>query len=462
MRKYRLVYYLYYHQGSQVSVATLSELFQVSKKTISADFSEIEKKNYVSADKIPITLKIIKGKVVFNFSNKASILEIRQHFFEESITFKLLTAFYKEGSFKLLDFSSSYYYSLSVVYKKINELKINLRPYGLSIQSEYGSIFLTGDEEKKRIFYGRLYYYVYGDRTSFLDPEKKIAKSYFKQIKVKHLWNNTLFQKRKKIKLSILIAVSLQRMNNFPLIEKKRTYLFSDLLMDHNGQKLLKENYPGCSKNQLNLERQWMTSFIISELKPYLSIKENSLFNEGLIRISNIFKFHLTSRKGKLFKQMMLMYYKEKKNCKKSSTLPVLSFANGPSVDISSNLYLEVLIKENHKREFEYSIYPLSLEECANILKISGIGTEKIKVTFISEYPPEWGMFLYRKILTLELKQFYEWSDDVLKADIVIADNNYPSINKKNIFLISPLPSDKEIKKLQNNLINHLNQVSKD
>lgn len=458
IRKYKLIYYLYYNQGSEVSIAMLSELFQVSKKTILADIFELGKKNNSLDDRTFITIKVVKSNVEFKFSNKASILEIRQNFFEQSITFKLLNSFYRQSTFKLMDFSSRYYYSLSVVYKKINELKTNLKSYGLAIQSEHGETFLVGDEEKKRIFYSELYYYVYGDRAFFLDPEKKIAQSYFEQIETKKMLNNTHFQKSKKVELCILIAVSLQRMENFPLKKKKKTNFTINLLMEQRGLLLLTETYPHFSKVQLKLEHQWMISLISDEVDPYLSIKESSLFYEGLSRIATIFQFCLTSQEGKTFKRMMLMYYKEKKRHKKSSSLSLLSFINGPIVDISSNLFLETLIKENRKEEFDYLIYPLSIEECANILKISGIGIKKLKLTFIGEYPAEWEMFLYRKIVTLELEQFYEWSANLSKADIIVADNWYPFIGRKKLLLMSPLPSDGEIKKIQNQLINHLNQ----
>ena len=45
MRKYKLLSYLYYNQGADLSVATLSNVFQVSKKTIVADLIEMEKKS---------------------------------------------------------------------------------------------------------------------------------------------------------------------------------------------------------------------------------------------------------------------------------------------------------------------------------------------------------------------------------------------------------------------------------
>lgn len=460
IRKYKLIYYLYYHQGSLVSIATLSDLFKVSKKTIFADLTEIEKKNHAFIDKIPITLKIIKGNVEFKFSDKASILEIRQYFFEESLAFKLLNSFYKQGYFKMMDFSSNYYYSVSVIYKKINELKSKLNHYDLTIQSEQRRTFLAGDEEKKRFFYSELYYYVYGNRSSFLDPEKEIAQNYFKQIDKNEIVENAYFQKNKKIKLYILIAVSLQRMKKFPLIKEGNTYFYSNILMGKEGQLLLEEQYPDVSKDQLKLEHQWMVSFINGEIDPCLSIESNSLFFKGLTRIASIFKFDLTSQEGKLFKQMMLMYHKNTLICKKDTILPQLSFQNGISIDISSNLFLEVLIKENNKEEFEYSIYPISLEECATVLKISGVGIEKLRLTFISELPLEWEIVLYRKILTIELEKFYEWSDDLSKSDVIIADTRYSFIDGKKLLLISPVPSDEEINTIQKQLISHLNQTS--
>ena len=81
-------------------------------------------------------------------------------------------------------------------------------------------------------------------------------------------------------------------------------------------------------------------------------------------------------------------------------------------------------------------------------------------MTFVSEYPKVWEKFLYRKILTLEIEQFYKWSDDFTNADIVITDNVYSFIDDKQLLLISPFPSDREIKKVQNQLISYINSSS--
>lgn len=95
MRKYKLLSYLYYNQGADLSVATLSNVFQVSKKTIVADLIEMEKKSTTIANKAVIRIKIDKGNIQFIISKKTSILEIRQYFLEESIAFKLLINLYQ-------------------------------------------------------------------------------------------------------------------------------------------------------------------------------------------------------------------------------------------------------------------------------------------------------------------------------------------------------------------------------
>lgn len=453
-RKYRLIYYLYYNQGTSLSIRALGEMLQVSKKTILADLMEIGKKNYIISSKVAITIKIDQGNVNFKFSKRASIFVIRQYFIEQSITFKLLNVFYQERSLKLTEFSVTNYYSLSVVYKKINELKLKLKPYGLEIKSESGRLFLIGPEEKKRYFYGELYYYVFGDRNSFLYREKKLAENYLKKIDPK----NDIFQKKKKLKLLILIAISFQRMNQFPLSKTTTDGLVLNRIIENSGQLFLENNYPQFSEVQLKIEHNWILHCINDELCPYISTVEKEPFLEALNTIVTIFKFKLESQEGKDFTQLMLTYYKEKTNFGGSALLSCEFMLNESVLDISSNIFLQVLINENRKKKLEDSLYPLTLEECATILKITGVRVQKFKLGFISEYPEEWEHFLYRKILTLEIDHFYEWSEDVSAMDIVLSDNLYSFIgNKKNI-LISPCPSEQEIKKIQQELIMYINK----
>lgn len=203
-----------------------------------------------------------------------------------------------------------------------------------------------------------------------------------------------------------------------------------------------------------------MITFIYEEINPNVSEMDNPLFFEGLKRVSNLFNFSLTSQEGKEFKQLMTMYCRSKKNNLKNTVFSQLSFLNESVLDISPEIFLQVLIKENYKNEFETLLYPLNLEECSYILKISGVGIKKLKLTFVSEYPKVWEKFLYRKILTLEIEQFYKWSDDFTNADIVITDNVYSFIDDKQLLLISPFPSDREIKKVQNQLISYINSSS--
>lgn len=452
-RKYLLIYYLYYNQGISVSIIALGEMFQVSKKTIIADLMEIGKKNYTLSNKAVITIKIDQGNVDFKFSKKASILVIRQYFIEQSITFKLLNAFYQEPSIKLTEFSLANYYSLSVAYKKINELKLKLKPYGLGIKSENGRLFFIGDEEKKRCFYGELYYYVFGDRNSFLYHEIKLAEKYLNKIDPK----NQLLKKRKKLKLRVLIAVSFQRMNQFPLSKLNNDGLVLNQLVENSGKLFLENYYSDFSKIQLEIEHNWILHCINDEIFPYISIEEKEIFLEGLNKIAAIFKFKLENQEGKGFMQLMLTYYKEKIIWGKSTLLSYELILNESVLDISSNVFLQILINENRKKNLEDSLYPLTLKECATILKITGVGIKKLKLGFISEYPQEWESFLYRKILTLEVDQFYEWSDDFSTMDIVVSDNLYSFIGNKKIILISAFPTEQEIKKVQKELIMYIN-----
>lgn len=456
MRKYKLLSYLYYNQGADLSVATLSNVFQVSKKTIVADLIEMEKKSTTIANKAVIRIKIDKGNIQFIISKKTSILEIRQYFLEESIAFKLLINLYQKQFIKLKNFSLTYYYSPSVVYKKVNELKVKLKGYGLTIKSEHGSIYLGGEEEKKRYFYSEIFYYVYGDRSSLLDTEKKVAENYLKKSKIR----SNLIQESKQVRICIFIAVSLQRMKDFPLVKSRPPFFTDSIAMEKNFYLCLEDSYPQYSKIQLKIESQWMITFIYEEINPNVSEMDNPLFFEGLKRVSNLFNFSLTSQEGKEFKQLMTMYCRSKKNNLKNTVFSQLSFLNESVLDISPEIFLQVLIKENYKNEFETLLYPLNLEECSYILKISGVGIKKLKLTFVSEYPKVWEKFLYRKILTLEIEQFYKWSDDFTNADIVITDNVYSFIDDKQLLLISPFPSDREIKKVQNQLISYINSSS--
>lgn len=453
-RKYQLISYLYYNQGTKISIAMLSQKFQVSKKTVLADLMEIGKKNYITPSKTLIMVIIDKGYVDFKFSKKASILVIRQYFIEQSITFKLLNAFYREHFLKLTEFSRMNFYSLSVVYKKVNELKIKLKPYGLEIKSESGRLFFVGDEERKRCFYGELYYYVYGDRKSFLDHEKKLAENYLQKSDAK----NQLFQKKKILKLSILIAVSFQRMNKFMLSETNTTSFISDSVIEEQGQLFLESKYPHFSSKQLKIENNWILNCIHNELSPCIPTKEKDSLLEGLNEVAAIFKFKLFSQEGKSFTQLMFTYYKEKRNWEKSRILSYEFLKNEAFFDISSNIFLQTLIRENCKKNLERFLYPLTLEECATILKISGVGIKKLKLGFVSEYPEEWERFLYRKIVTLEIDQFYEWSNDFSAMDIIVSDNLYSFIGSKKVLLISPFPSEQEIKKAQKNLIMYINR----
>lgn len=456
MRKFKLLSYLYYNQGADLSVTTLSKVFEVSKKTIVADLVEMEKKSSAIANKSLIKIKIDKGNVEFIISEKTSILEIRQYFFEQSIAFKLLVVLYQEHFIKLKTFSLTYYYSPSVVYKKVNELKGKLKEYGLTIKSEHGSIYLDGEEEKKRYFYSEIFYYVYGDRNSLLDTEKKIAENYLKKSKIK----SNFIQESKQVRICIFIAVSLQRMKDFPLVKSRLPYFRDSMAIENKFYSFLEDSYPQYSKMQMKIESQWMIKFIYEEINPNMSVVDDPLFFEGLKRVSNLFNFSLTSQEGKEFKQLMIMYCRSKRNNLKNTVFSQLSFPNESVLDISPKIFLQVLIKENYKNEFETLLYPLNLEECSYILKISGIGIKKLKLTFVSEYPKVWERFLYRKILTLEIEQFYKWSDDFTNADIVITDNVYSFIDDKQLLLISPFPSDREVKKVQKQLISYINNSS--
>lgn len=453
MRKYKLLYYLYYNQEVEVTLSRLSELLQVSKKTILADLNEISKKNYILVNKALIKFSMDKGNLKFTFIKNASILEIRQFFFEQSITFKLLNHFFQHPFIKIKEFTESYYYSLSVVYKKINELKKKIKPYGLEIHSEQGRLYLIGLEEKKRSFYGEFYYYVYGSRSSFLDAERDSAKCYFKKIESETPLDGSIFQKEK---LSILIAVSLRRMKLFPL-EYKKAYRVRDMLVGNRGQEFLEYTYSSYSKKQIKLEHSWMIHLINEVLGPFVLTDDKALLLEGIKKISTIFNFNLVSEDGEEFKRLMIIYYKEKKNDKNYSILSQLSFQNGPVLEISTNVFLNILKTDKCKEELEHALYSVSIEEAASILKISGVSIKKVKIAFVSEYPEEWHKFLYRKVITLELEQFYEWSSYSSKVEVVLTDNNYPFIGKKKNILISPFPSDAEIKNIQKQLVTYIN-----
>lgn len=457
MRKYKLLYYLYYNQEADVTLSRLSELLQVSKKTILADLNEISKKNYILSKKALIKFNMEKGNIEYTFTKNASILEIRQFFFEQSITFKLLNHFFQNPFIKIKEFTENYYYSLSVVYKKINELKKKIKTYGLEIHSEHGRLYLIGQEERKRSFYGEFYYYIYGSRSSFLDDERDSAKYYLKKIESETPLDGSIFQKEK---LSILIAVSFRRMKSFPL-KYKKIHRVRNTLVGNKGQEFLEYTYANCSKKQIKLEHRWILHLINEVLGPFIVADDKTLLLEGIDKISDIFKFNLVSEGGKEFKRMMIIYYKEKKNNENYSILSQLSFQNGPVLEISTNVFLNILKTENHKEELEHSLYPVSIEETASILKISGVAIKKIKLAFLSEYPEEWHKFLYRKILTLELEQFYEWSNYSPKVDVVLTDNNYPFIGKKKQILISPFPSDTEIKNVQSKLVAYINNHCK-